>query len=95
LNFSNLTSFWRHCRGVGAFQYRGLFEYSRLGHLKKIPKNSKIFKIKKKTNLTMATFHFSQFKHEYFWQYLSRLNDYRGQYAHSMYEKMGNMRCCA
>jgi len=43
----------------------------------------------------MATFHFSQFKHEYFWQYLSRLNDYRGQYAHSMYEKMGNMRCCA
>ena len=35
----------------------------------------------------MAIFHFPQFEHEPFWQYLSRLNDYRAQYVHSMFEK--------
>jgi len=35
----------------------------------------------------MAIFHFPQFQHESFWQYLSRLNDYRAQYVHFMYEK--------
>ena len=35
----------------------------------------------------MAIFHFPQFEHEPFWQYLSRFNDYRAQYVHSMYEK--------
>jgi len=35
----------------------------------------------------MAIFHFSQFEHEPFRQYLSRLNDYRAQYVFSMYEK--------
>ena len=35
----------------------------------------------------MAIFHFSQFEHETFWQYLSRLNDYRAQYAHSKFAK--------
>ena len=35
----------------------------------------------------MAIFHFSQFEDEPFWQHLFRLNDYRAQYVHSMYEK--------
>ena len=35
----------------------------------------------------MAIFHFPQFEHEPFWQYLSRLNDYRVQYVLFMYEK--------
>jgi len=35
----------------------------------------------------MAIFHFPQFQHEPFWQYLSRLNDYRAQYMLSMYKK--------
>jgi len=37
----------------------------------------------------MAIFHFPQFEHEPFWQYLSRLNNYRAQYVHSIYEKRG------
>ena len=37
--------------------------------------------------MTMTIFHFPQFEHEPFWQYLSRLNDYRTQYVLSMYEK--------
>ena len=35
----------------------------------------------------MAIFHFPQFEHEPFWQYLSRLNDSRDQYVLSMYKK--------
>jgi len=35
----------------------------------------------------MAIFHLPQFEHEPFWQYLSRLNEYRAQYVHFMYEK--------
>ena len=35
----------------------------------------------------MAIFHLPQFEHEPFWQYLSRLNDYRAQYVHFTYEK--------
>ena len=35
----------------------------------------------------MAIFHFPQFEHEPFCQYFFRLNDYRAQYAHSMFEK--------
>ena len=35
----------------------------------------------------MAIFHFPQYEHEPFWQYLSRLNAYRAQFAHSMFEK--------
>ena len=30
----------------------------------------------------MAIFRFPQFEHEPFWQYLSRLNDFRTQYVH-------------
>ena len=75
------TKFWRCCRGVGVFQYRGLFELSRLSFFEKIQKKLKTKKI------NMAIFHFPQFEHEPFWQYLSRLNDYRAQYVHSMYEK--------
>ena len=72
----NRTKFWRRCRGVGVFQCRGLFEHSRLGFFEKNQKK-----------ITMALFHFPQFEHEPFWQYLSRLNDYRAQYVLSMYEK--------
>jgi len=32
-------------------------------------------------------FHLPQFEHEPFWQYLSRLNYYRTQYVHFVYEK--------
>jgi len=60
-----------------------LFEHSRLGFLEKTRKKS----IKKRKKNTMAIFHFSQFEHEPFWQYLSRLNDYRAQYVHSMFAK--------
>ena len=35
----------------------------------------------------MVIFHLPQFEHEPFWQYLSRLNYYRAQYVHFMYEK--------
>ena len=35
----------------------------------------------------MVIFHLPQFKHKPFLQYLSRRNDYRGQYAHFLYEK--------
>jgi len=35
----------------------------------------------------VAIFHLPQFEHEPFWQYLSRLNDYRAQYMHFIYEK--------
>ena len=35
----------------------------------------------------MAVFHFPQFEHESFWEYLSRFNDYRAQYMHFTYEK--------
>jgi len=35
----------------------------------------------------MAIFHFPQFEHEPFCQYLSSLNDYRIQYMHFEYEK--------
>ena len=35
----------------------------------------------------MAIFHFPQFEHEPFRQYLSRLNDYPAQYVYFMYEK--------
>ena len=35
----------------------------------------------------MSIFHFSQFEHEPFSQYSSRLNDYRAQYVHFTYEK--------
>jgi len=35
----------------------------------------------------MAIFHFPQFEHEPFWQYLSWFNDYRTQYMHFTYEK--------
>ena len=35
----------------------------------------------------MAIFHLPQFEHEPFWQYLSRLNDYRAQYVLFEYEK--------
>ena len=35
----------------------------------------------------MVVFHFPQFEHEPFWQYLSRLNDYRAQYMLFMYNK--------
>ena len=35
----------------------------------------------------MAIFHFPQFEHEPFWQYLSRFNDYRAQYVHFTYEQ--------
>jgi len=34
----------------------------------------------------MAIFILPQFKREPFWQYLSRVNDYRAQYVHFMYE---------
>jgi len=35
----------------------------------------------------MVIFHLPQSEHEPFWQYFSRLNDYRAQYVHFMYEK--------
>jgi len=35
----------------------------------------------------MAIFHYPQFEHERFWQYLSKLSDYRAQNVRSMYEK--------
>jgi len=35
----------------------------------------------------MAIFHISQVKHEPFWQYLSRLNDYHSQCVHFKYKK--------
>ena len=35
----------------------------------------------------MTIVHLPQFEHETFWQYLSRLNDYRAQYVYFTYEK--------
>ena len=35
----------------------------------------------------MAIFHFPQFEHEPFWQYLSRFNHYHAQYMQFTYEK--------
>jgi len=35
----------------------------------------------------MAIFHLPQFECEPYWHYLSRVNDYRAQYVHFMYEK--------
>ena len=35
----------------------------------------------------MAIFHLPQFEYEPFWQYLPRLNDYRAEHVHFMYEK--------
>jgi len=37
--------------------------------------------------IKMVIFHLSQFEHEPFCQYLSRLNDYRAQYVLFQYEK--------
>jgi len=65
-------------------QYWGFFEHSRAALLEKIQKILKFKKIKK---TKMVIFHLPQFKHEPFWQYFSRLNDYVAQYVHFMYEK--------
>ena len=35
----------------------------------------------------MVIFHFSQFEHESFWQYLFGFSDYRAQYVHFIFEK--------
>jgi len=35
----------------------------------------------------MVIFHFPQFEHELFWQYLSKVNDYHAQYVHFTYER--------
>jgi len=64
-----------------------LFKHLRLGHLEKSQKDSEISKIVKKKKNQNGYFHLHQFEHEPFWQYLSRLNDYRAQHVHFMYEK--------
>jgi len=40
-----------------------------------------------KKRIKMAVFHLPQFEYEPFWQYLPRLNDYRAEHVHFMYEK--------
>jgi len=57
----------RRCRRVGVFQYRGLFEHSRLGLFEK-SKKLKILKKNFKKRIKMAIFHLPQFEHESFWQ---------------------------
>ena len=43
----------------------------------------------------MVMFYLPQFEHEPYWQYLSRLNDYRALHMDFTYEKMTNIECCA
>jgi len=42
----------------------------------------------KLVRIKMVICHLPQFEQEPFWQYLSRLNDYRAQYVHFMHEKL-------
>jgi len=75
------------CRGIGAFQYQGSsLEHSRLCPFETKPKKFKKIKNFKK-KIKIGYFHLHQFEHEPFWQHLFRLNDYRAQYVHFLYEK--------
>jgi len=69
------------------FQYCGSFEHLRLGFYKNPKSFEKINNLLKNYSKWLI---FMYLTHEAFWHYLSRLNDYRGQYVH-----LENMQCCA